>query len=278
VTEGLADAHLHLFRAGFTGRYGRGPYGMGNEVEIYERFRQVHGIAAGLIVGYEGERIEPDNNRYIRSLAGIRPWMRTLAYVAPAAAPDEAAIDALMDQGHVGITIYLPDTDSAQAILAWPDSGWNRLDERGAVISLNAVPEAIELIDGRIAAGSNAAFLLSHLGLPGRFAETPSPDVALHRLAPILKLAATVNVLVKISGLYAVSDPPHRYPHDTATPIIAALLRAFGAHRCCWGSDFSPSLDFISFAQAVDIPALDSLSTTDRARVMGGNLLELLNA
>jgi len=92
----------------------------------------------------------------------------------------------------------------------------------------------------------------------------------------LLRLAAFPNVLVNISGLYAVSDPAHAYPHESASPFLEILFQRFGAARCCWGSDFSPALDYVNFPQAVDIPWLRRLPPADFERVMGGNLLALL--
>jgi L-fuconolactonase len=272
----LADAHLHLFRHGFTGRYGRGPYGLGQEIEAYEHFRAQHGIVKGLVVGYEGDGIEPDNNRYIRELAATRPWMATLAYVAAEAMPGPEAIDALLDAGHVGITIYLQEPAKSEAVLRWPEASWARLDARRAIVSLNAFPPATAALAPLIEANRSCSFLFAHLGLPGRHREAPTPDAAHARLAPLLQLAALPNVLVKISGLYAISDPAHSYPHASAAPFLDILFERFGISRCCWGSDFSPALDFVSFAQAVDIPWLARLSSADYERVMGGNLTALL--
>jgi predicted TIM-barrel fold metal-dependent hydrolase len=83
-------------------------------------------------------------------------------------------------------------------------------------------------------------------------------------------------VSAKISGLYATSDPAHLYPHESAAPFLEIVFERFGAARCCWGSDFSPALDFVSFAQTVDIPWLARLGGADFDRVMGGNLAALL--
>jgi len=273
----LADAHLHLFRAGFTGRYGRGPYGLGREIAAYEHFRAQHGIERGLVVGYEGDGIEPDNNRYIRELAATRPWMATLAYIAAEATPEPDAIDALLEQGHVGITIYLQEPAKSEAALRWPRESWQRLNARRAIVSLNAFPPATAALAPLIEVNSRCTFLFSHLGLPGRHRARPTVEAARERLTPLLQLAAFPNVLVKISGLYAISDPAHGYPHDSATPFLEILFERFGVARCCWGSDFSPALDFVSFAQAVDIPWLARLSSADFDRVMGGNLMALLD-
>jgi predicted TIM-barrel fold metal-dependent hydrolase len=273
----LADAHLHLFRDGFTGRYGRGPYGLGQEIGAYEHFRAQHAIAKGLIVGYEGDGIEPENNRYIRELAATRPWMATLAYIPAGAMPSPDAIETLLDQGHVGIAIYLTEPAATAAVLRWPQESWRRLSARRAIVSLNALPPATGALAPLIEANSRCSFLFSHLGLPGRYRDAPDSDAARARLAPLLQLAAFPNVVAKISGLYAISDPAHGYPHVSASPFLEILFERFGPTRCCWGSDFSPALDFVSFAQAVDIPWLARLGSADLERVMAGNLLELLS-
>jgi len=278
VTARLADAHLHLFREGFPGRYGKGPYGLGGEIEAYERFRAQHNIEKGLVVGYEGDGIQPDNNRYIRTLAATRPWMATLAYVGAEAMPDAGAIDGLLDEGHVGITIYLREAEATVSVLRWPREAWRRLNQRRAIVSLNAFPVATPGLAPLIEASGGCTFLFSHLGLPGRQRAMPDRATALALLAPLLGLAGLPNARVKISGLYAISDPPHGYPHETAQPFLEILFDRFGWDRCCWGSDFSPALDYVSFAQAVDIPWLRQVRSVDYDKVMGGNLREMLSA
>src|SRR5690606_23944877 len=111
----LADAHLHLFSRGFPGRTGRPVLGRDPEIEAYEAFRAAHGIAAGLVVGYEADGIDPDNNRYIRALAAERPWLATLAYVEAAPAPSAESASALLQDGHAGLAVYLRDAAAAEA-------------------------------------------------------------------------------------------------------------------------------------------------------------------
>ena len=73
-------------------------------------------------------------------------------------------------------------------------------------------------------------------------------------------LAQRDHVAVKFSGLYGVSDPAHDFPHAAAQPFVDVLLDAFGPARLLWGSDFSPALDFVSFAQAADARPLAACS------------------
>ena len=82
---------------------------------------------------------------------------------------------------------------------------------------------------------------------------------------------------MKFSGLYGVSDPAHDFPHAAAQPFVDLLLDAFGPARLFWGSDFSPALDYVSFAQTADVRPLAGCSPDEVAEVMGGNLLRLLD-
>lgn len=277
MTAPLADAHLHLFSRGFPGRHGRSVLGLDSEIDAYEAFRTAHGIKAGLVVGFEGDGIDPGNNGYIRRLAADRPWLATLAYADSRRPLSADAVERWFVDGHVGIAVYLPDVAASEGVAAWPATVWRGLERHRAIVSLNAPPPCIDAFAPIVTAHGGCSFLFSHLGLPGSHPSPPTPDEAEDRLRPLLRLASAGHAMVKISGLYAISDPAHAYPHVAAAPFIDLLLERFGPDRCLWGSDFSPALDFVSFAQVVSNPWLNRLAEADRDRVMGGNLLRLLN-
>jgi predicted TIM-barrel fold metal-dependent hydrolase len=277
MTAGRADSHLHIFSRGMPAGNGRAVLGEDPEIGAYEAYRRAAGIVAGLVVGYEAEGIDPHNNSHIRSLAVQRPWMATVAFVDPRTLPGPGAIDALFEQGHAGIAVYLPDATASAAIAAWSDETWHILRNRRAILSLNARPAGMDDLSSVIRRHKGCRFLFSHLGLPGRYAATPTTVEAADRIAKLLALAEFDTVMVKISGLYAVSDPAHAYPHAAAAPFIDVLLDRFGPARCLWGSDFSPALEFVSFAQTLSNPWLDRLGSSERDQVMGGNLLTLLD-
>lgn len=270
----LADAHLHFFRHGFPGLYGASL--IGSDIAAYERLRAFHGIAAALVVGYEGEGIDPGNNAYIRELAATRPWMATLAYADVARGPGAAEAEAWLAAGHVGISLYVPDAAAAQAVAALSTGFWQALERGTAIISLNAPPEVIAGLRGVVERAPGCRFVFSHIGLPGAYRTAPSREDAEARIAPLLALAVLPHVFVKISGLYAISEPMHAWPHAAAQPFIDLALAQFGPERCLWASDFAPALDFVSFAQTVDNPLLGGLSAAERESVMGGSLLRLL--
>jgi hypothetical protein len=54
-------------------------------------------------------------------------------------------------------------------------------------------------------------------------------------------------------------------------------VESFGAARLLWGSDFSPSLEWLSFPQTFGLFAhMPFLSAADRQLIEGENLLALL--
>jgi L-fuconolactonase len=276
VTAVLADAHLHLFSRGFPGRGGRAVLGLNPEVEAYEGLRSRHGIACALVVGYEADGIDPDNNAYILELASERPWMATLAFVPASPLPEPGLVAGQLEAGHRGIAVYASDEASAAAVAAWPPEIWGAVRDRAAIVSFNARPPAVPFLSDLVRRENEIAFLFSHLGLPGRHETVPTIPAARDRLASLLALSELDNVFVKISGLYAVSDPAHAYPHASARPFIDVILDGFCPDNCVWGSDFSVALEFVSFTQLLANPFLDRLNSDERDRVMGGNLLRLL--
>ena len=271
----LADAHLHLFRHGFPDRNGRPVLGAASEVDAYERLREKHHIAGGLLIGYEADGIDLDNNAYLRSLAATRPWLASLAFLPLAPAPSLERIARLFDAGHIGVAVYLPDAAAAETFCAWPPAVWAAFDRHRAILSLNARPEATALLRPLVETLGQCPVLFSHLGLPGRHASPPSAAQAERRIGGLLELARSPNVSVKISGLYAIGAAAP--PHASAQPFVDAVLDSFGPERCLWGSDFSPSLEWMDFEDTFATSCLETLTAAEQEAVMGLNLMKLLS-
>jgi hypothetical protein len=272
----LADAHIHLFSGGYAGRLGASPAG-GNELEVYERLRANYQIKCALVVGYEGETRYAGNSREIFSLALERPWMFPLPFLTVAAPPAVAELRDWREQGAVGYSIYLKTESDGIAFGNWPVSALAELSAQRAILSFNATPAALAGAGEVIVAIDGARVIFSHLGLPGRSGITPTTVQAREQLQPLLELASHPDVAVKLSGLYAVSDPPYKFPNDDAQPLVDVLLDTFGPSRMMWGSDFSPVLDYLSFAQVADPQPLSACTPDEVQDVMGLNLLRMLN-
>lgn len=269
----IADSHLHLFRHGYGQFEGPSPLLPASDVDAYERLMARHDISAGLVVCYEDEGIDPENNAYVRELAAGRKWIHSVAFVRADAIPRPEHIGCLLAAGHVGIAVYLPDEVAATSLLGWPEPTWELLCDARAIISLNARPEATRRLEPLIERAAGCTFLFSHMGLPGRHESIPGAPQAQERLEPLLRLAGHRNVGVKISGLYAVDPHP---PHRTARPFVELLLERFPASRLHWGSDFSPALGFVRFEETVALAILDQLHAEERRLVMGRGLMARL--
>jgi len=119
--------------------------------------------------------------------------------------------------------------------------------------------------------------LVSHLGLPPAVSTAPDEAAARQALKDVLAWPTSRAFHVKLSGFYALTQPGYDYPHRAAWPYVETLLTAFGSTRLLWGSDFSPSLEWLSFPQTFGLfQAMPFLNDADRERIEGGNLLTLL--
>jgi predicted TIM-barrel fold metal-dependent hydrolase len=271
-----ADAHIHLFKDGYHAEYGDG-WARENELECYDALRQKHQIARALIVGFEGAPQYAGNNRNLASWGKKHPWMAPLCYVNCRRIPSVTTLRTPF----VGVALYVNSEEDAQSLAVWPPRLYEKFNERCAIISINTAPPLLEKLTPFIKRLENCPVLISHLGLPGRFTKAPPPAAVTKSLQPLCSLAKYKNVYIKISGLYAVSDPSYDFPHQSALPLLRGIYEAFGPKKLLWGSDFSPCLENISFVQAVE--ALEILNETlkwperEMQQIRGGNLLGLLS-
>lgn len=117
---------------------------------------------------------------------------------------------------------------------------------------------------GRIAhRHPNTRFLVDHLGM-SRPGEPP-------RWPELLDLALRDNVSVKLTAVPTLSR--QAFPFLDLWPHLDAVLAAFGLARCAWGTDWTSTLDRLSYREGVDyIRETDRLSSTDKAQLMGGTI------
>ena len=119
--------------------------------------------------------------------------------------------------------------------------------------------------------------IVSHLGLHSRQTEIPSREEAKFFMKPISELAEFLNIHVKLSGYYALTSPAHDFPNSSSWPLTEELFDHFGPERLLWGSDFSPSLDFLSFPQTFELfNKMPFFRQENIKAILGENLLRLL--
>lgn len=262
------DAHIHLFERGI-----HADTLVDAELREYNELRKKYKIAVALVVGYEGTPEHMGNNAYLERLALSHRWIAPVRFAAPG-----ADVEVLGD-GFVGHSIYLADwpSDSLDA-----SGSFRTMREasvtarrRRPIVSINSTQEAIEEHRGALAQFEGCTIMVSHLGLPGR----PAPDghTARARLRPLFELAEEVDLVVKLSALYATDPDPSG---SGAAPYASELLEALGAERLVWGSDFSPVADASGLEDGFTLrPAVAALfEARDLDGLFGENLSAILDS
>jgi L-fuconolactonase len=273
-----ADAHLHFFAPGYVAHLPeRCRRVQPDEATLYAALAQQHNITQVLAVGYQGQAWAAGNNRYLAALAATNAWIRPLAFIDDPAGLDVTTLEQLARERFVGLSLYLFDPPALAALGEVPDPVWSWLEAHCRLISVNSRGEHWGAWVPILERHPDLCLLVSHLGLPLVVEHPPDEQAARRALESVLALARFPGVRVKLSGFYALTTPGYDYPHRAAWPYVEVLLAAFGAERLLWGSDFSPSLELVSFPQTFGLLAqMPFLSDTDRRRIEGENLLSLL--
>lgn len=273
-----ADAHLHFFRPGYAAVLPDScRRQLPDEVTLYKALAQQHAIEQVLAVGYEGQSWAAGNNAYLAELAGEHAWIRPIAFLGDPAQLDIDGLERLAAQKFVGLSVYVFD-DVIEGALARVDAVvWAWLEKRRWLLSVNSKGARWAAFVKILERHPNLRLLVSHLGLPPAAEGAMTEGSAHQRLESVNALAGFPGVCVKLSGFYALTVPGYDYPHRNAWPYVAALIESFGVQRLLWGSDFSPSLELVSFPQTIGLLALmPFLTDKDRAQIEGTNLLRIL--
>jgi L-fuconolactonase len=125
---------------------------------------------------------------------------------------------------------------------------------------------------GNLEAGSalidrhpDARFILDHLCI----LQPHTPPAPWADLPRVLALATRPNAVLKVTGACTLSREPYPFP-DLWDPL-ARIFDAWGIDRCLWGTDWTRTLAFVSYEQAVELfRQTDRLNANERAMLMGG--------
>jgi predicted TIM-barrel fold metal-dependent hydrolase len=273
-----ADAHLHFFAPGYVALLPEScRRAQPDEVTLYAALARQHNITQVLAIGYQGQPWAAGNNRYLAELAAAHPWIRPAAFIHDPAMLEVPMLESLALKRFVGLSLYLFDQPVLAALGQVADDIWSWLAARRWLISVNSRGDRWAAWAPILKRHPNLRLLVSHLGLPPLAEHTLDQPAAQHALEAVLALARFPEVRVKLSGFYALTAPGYDYPHRAAWPYVATLLAAFGADRLLWGSDFSPSLEWVSFPQTFGLLAqMPFLNDADLRRIEGESLLALL--
>jgi len=114
--------------------------------------------------------------------------------------------------------------------------------------------------------------VIDHLGLPAT-PTPPPPPAPFTGLDPILDLGRHANVLVKVTGLPALSHDP--YPYLDLRDPLRRVIDRFGPSRVLWGTDWTRVHAFHSYQDGVDWIGDAGLTASEAALVRGQNTLDV---
>jgi L-fuconolactonase len=148
---------------------------------------------------------------------------------------------------------------------------WSRAAELGIVVSAAGSLSALasEAFSKFVTGIPELRFRVEHMGHPDVTEGPPYPVYS-----RILRLADHPGATIKLSGMYSWSRLP--YPYEDAYPFIRAALRAFGAERMAWGSDFPPVSAREGYRNALELGmTFPGFSVAEREWIMGRTALRI---
>lgn len=151
------------------------------------------------------------------------------------------------------------------------DAFWREAEKRRIPVMVHAagVLDAIGEVARR---HPGLTLLIDHLGTAGMKVSDPRFMAAIERTA---SLAAHPNVLLKLSSLPAYSV--EAYPYRDVDRYVRQLVDAYGAERCCWGTDLTKLLPRATYRMCIDhVLQLGFLGEDDRTAILGGNLARVM--
>lgn len=133
---------------------------------------------------------------------------------------------------------------------------WKAAGELGLIIELHLTPQFARETAQMAQEFPDFTILLDHIAEPGMGNAVDYVD--------ILRLSEYDNVYMKLSGLNHVSTAAPYF--EDLKPFTRNIIDAFGPDRLVWGSGHPDIVDI----------HMEGYSETDRAKVKGGNLYEML--
>ncbi|MDE1179234.1 amidohydrolase family protein [Paraburkholderia sp.] len=227
--EPKIDCHLHIFDPA------RFPYAAdtvyrpsGQEVATVAQFQHLmdaYGVTNALLVG-PVSGYGNDNACLLDALAQGKGRFRGIAMM-----PTDASVDQLADlkaQGVVGVALNVPMCGADYVLSAQPF--YDKLNALGMFVQIQVEADQLAPLKP-VLESSGVQLIVDHCGRPDVAA-----GIGQAGFQALLDLAGTGRTTVKLSGFSKFAKTPYPYP-DTQ-PYLAALLDAFGAERCMWGSDW----------------------------------------
>jgi predicted TIM-barrel fold metal-dependent hydrolase len=274
----VIDAHLHVWDGTAAG-LDPGPMAVGYSaqasasVELLLDYMDEAGVARAVLV--QPWFYHWDNSYLVRCLERFPDRFRGVCVVDPRGPGAPAALRRWRQQGVTGLRLRPLREGEAPGPPPWLATDetwplWEALAETGTIACvLNAGPDLARL-HRALDRFPGVRVVVDHLNNPD-----PARGLDQPAFRALLDLAGRPEVAVKLSGFHHWCR--ERYPYRDGLPFVEAAVRAFGADRCLWGSDYPHVLAGCGYVRNRHLLARTAtgLAPADLDRVMGGTAARL---
>lgn len=235
----IVDAHLHVWDGTAAGK-DPGPMRVGYSaqstasVELFMDYMDEAGVQKAVLV--QPWFYHYDNSYMASCLQRYPGKFRGCCVIDPRAPGAAAALRKWRDQGVTGIRLRPPRPGEEGPKGSWFGTDdtlplWEAFADTGTIVTVLWAGTDLGKVPGLLKRFPSVRVVIDHFNNP-----VPSEGLAQPAFKTLLDLASVPNVYAKLSGFHHWCQ--ERYPYRDGMPFVEATVKAFGADRCMWGSDF----------------------------------------
>jgi predicted TIM-barrel fold metal-dependent hydrolase len=269
----IVDSHLHVWDETAAGK-DPGPMKVGYSaqatasVELFRDYMDEAGVEKAVFV--QPWFYHWDNSYMVRCLQRFPDRFRAVCVVDPRGPQAAAALRRWHGEGVTGIRLRPMREGENPPAGPWFATDetmplWEAIAETGTVVCPLWAGTELSRLLALLRRFPAVTVVVDHLNNP-----VPSLGLDQPAFRALLELASLPQVHVKLSGFHHWCR--ERYPYRDGLPYVEAAVRAFGAGRCMWGSDFPHVLAGCGYVRNRNLFPREAgfLSKTELDAVMGG--------
>lgn len=270
----VIDAHLHVWDETAFGK-DPGPMRVGYSaqatasVELFMDYMDEAGVEKAVF-------IQPwfyhwDNSYMTRCLRRYPDRFRAVCVIDPRGPGAPAALRHWRAQGVTGIRLRPFRDGESPSTGPWFGTEetmplWEAIAGTGTIVCPLWAGTELTKLHGLLERFPSVRIVVDHLNNP-----VPAEGLQQPAFQALLDVARLPQVYLKLSGFHHWCR--ERYPYRDGMPFVEAAVRAFGADRCMWGSDFPHVLagcGYVRNRHLLSRVATTFLSKAELEAVMGG--------
>jgi L-fuconolactonase len=273
VTHAVIDSHLHVWDETAAG-LDPGPMKVGYSaqatasVELFMDYMDEAGVARAVFV--QPWFYHWDNSYMARCLRRFPDRFRGVCVIDPRGPGAPAELRSWRAEGVTGIRLRPLREGEQPGEGPWLGTDetlplWEAIAETGTIVCVLHAGADLGRFPPLLARFPSIRVVIDHINNP-----VPADGLGQPAFRALLALARHPQVHVKLSGFHHWC--PERYPYRNGLPFAEAAVRAFGADRCMWGSDFPHVLAGCGYVRSRHLLAREAtfLSKDELDLVMGG--------